>query len=862
MLTPLGNGRAVFSADDGVTGDELWVTDGTAAGTSRVVDILGGSRGSNPDAITALGGGRAVFRADDGSTGQELWITDGTAAGTSRLANINTAPILFGSEPSDFVTLDRVVAPPLVAGSDAFLVSSATNVTLSAALMLANDPAGVSVSAVIASTGPAVTFANGTFSFLSGAANFTFTYRIANSSGVGDGLVSVTVVGVSDAADSIGQASLAGPAFLNGKGGADSLRGGNANDTLLGGLGDDVLTGGLGLDRFLVDLGTDVVTDLGLGGSEVLVVSSGATVSATLGASWSVGGGTANGGTATILAQGFGVDLGGALGGSGWLVSNAGVTRAVTLTGSGRTDTLIGGERADVLNGGGFNDSLVGHGGNDTLNGGTGNDTLEGGSGVDRFVVDAGIDTVRDLGAGGFDVLVVSAGAQARATLGGAWLASSAVVNAGVAIIETAGFGVNLGAVTGSGTWSVTNATATGSAITGSARGDTLSGGSGNDVILAREGADVLRGNVGNDRLTGGAGDDTMTGGFGVDQFFVDEGTDTITDLGFGVDALVVSAGATAVATIGANFRVTSQTSNAGEATLSAAGFAVDLTLATGPNGWSVSNGGQARGVSLTGSAQADTLTGGNGADVLRGGDGADVLSGGASNDQLFGGAGNDTLTGGLGADRINVDGGVDVVTDLGAGGADTLVVSAGATVNATLAAAWTATGITANAGVANLAANGFGVNLGLAIGVQGWSVSNAGSAVGVAITGSARADTLAGGAGADTLVGGLGADVLEGGLGADVFRFATTAAAGGDIILDFNAGQGDVLDLSLIDANGVLAGNVGFSFLGGGAFSNVAGQLRFAGGQVLGDVNGDGAADFAITLNGVLTLDGGSILL
>jgi hypothetical protein len=64
------------------------------------------------------------------------------------------------------------------------------------------------------------------------------------------------------------------------------------------------------------------------------------------------------------------------------------------------------------------------------------------------------------------------------------------------------------------------------------------------------------------------------------------------------------------------------------------------------------------------------------------------------------------------------------------------------------------------------------------------------------------------------------------------------------------------------MDANGAAAGNGVFSFLGGGGFTNVAGQLRFAGGQLQGDVNGDAVADFAITLNNVLTLDGGSILL
>jgi Ca2+-binding RTX toxin-like protein len=103
---------------------------------------------------------------------------------------------------------------------------------------------------------------------------------------------------------------------------------------------------------------------------------------------------------------------------------------------------------------------------------------------------------------------------------------------------------------------------------------------------------------------------------------------------------------------------------------------------------------------------------------------------------------------------------------------------------------------------------------------------------------------------------------VLAGGAGADVFRFTSAAAADGDVILDFNAAQGDVIDLSPIDANGARPGNAAFAFLGAGAFTGVAGQLRFAGGQLLGDLDGDRAADFAITLVGVVTLDAGHIWL
>ncbi len=73
--------RAVFVADDGVRGVELWVTDGTAAGTALLADLYFGSYPSRPRRLTGVGD-RAFFAAESDLHGLELFVTDGTPAGT------------------------------------------------------------------------------------------------------------------------------------------------------------------------------------------------------------------------------------------------------------------------------------------------------------------------------------------------------------------------------------------------------------------------------------------------------------------------------------------------------------------------------------------------------------------------------------------------------------------------------------------------------------------------------------------------------------------------------------------------------------------------------------------------------------
>ena len=193
---------------------------------------------------------------------------------------------------------------------------------------------------------------------------------------------------------------------------------------------------------------------------------------------------------------------------------------------------------------------------------------------------------------------------------------------------------------------------------------------------------------------------------------------------------------------------------------------------------------------------------------TVNGGAGEDILSGSFNVDTLIGGDGDDSIRGFGGADTFVVDAGRDTISDLG-NGADVLTVAAGATANATVTAAWTATAATSNSGVANISTNGMAVNLAaVTSGSAGYSITNTGSAT-----------TLTGSAFADTLKGGSGIDILVGGFGNDTYVVDSTA----DLITELLSGGTDTVISSVTQT--VLAANVENLTLTGTAAINGTGN-------------------------------------
>jgi Ca2+-binding RTX toxin-like protein len=212
--------------------------------------------------------------------------------------------------------------------------------------------------------------------------------------------------------------------------------------------------------------------------------------------------------------------------------------------------------------------------------------------------------------------------------------------------------------------------------------------------------------------------------------------------------------------------------------------------------------------------------------DIFKGQDGNDLLKSYDGDDTLDGGIGVDTLVGGRGNDTYVVDNVLDVVTELGGEGTDTIQ----STVSLALSVE-----------VENLTLTGTA------------AINGTGNLLNNVLTGNEANNILTGGLGVDTLIGGAGADIFD-------FNLATESKKGAlrDVVY-FSHAEKDKVDLKGIDAvKG--KGNQAFHWADedqlNAKFTDEAGELRFANKVLSGDINGDGKADFEIKIFGKFTAD------
>jgi Ca2+-binding RTX toxin-like protein len=168
--------------------------------------------------------------------------------------------------------------------------------------------------------------------------------------------------------------------LLSGLGANDSLEGAAGADTLDGGTGSDTMKGGSGNDRYIVDVATDLVTELANEGTDTVVAAV----------------------TYTLRANVENLDQFAAVGN----VNGTGNASNNTMTGNNSNNTLLGLAGTDSFFASGGDDTIQGGDGTDTLRGGTGDDTLyafdlatSDDGDVDTFVFDtavtgADVDTI------------------------------------------------------------------------------------------------------------------------------------------------------------------------------------------------------------------------------------------------------------------------------------------------------------------------------------------------------------------------------------------------------------------------------------------------------------------------------------
>ncbi len=586
----------------------------------------------------------------------------------------------------------------------------------------------------------------------------------------------------------------------------DTLTGSVGANIIDGGAGADTMTGGAGDDTYYVDNAGDKVVEAVGGGTDTVM--------------------------STISFQAGTQDI-----------------ENITLLGTANT-SAIGNTLAN---------HLIGNSGNNLLNGGAGADIMEGGAGNDTYIVDnandqviehalGGTDTVQSalsytlggfvenltltgkaLDGTGNDLANVIVGDAGNNILDGKGGADTLYGGAGndVYIVDNAGDKVSEQLVAGHDDGGTDRVESTVSWTLGSfienltLKGTDNINGTGNalnNTIFGNAGNNILTGGAGDDVLNGQAGVDTMYGGAGNDTYYVDDSNDVASEIAAngansgGIDTVMAAVSYTLGGYI-ENLTLT------GIANTRATGNAMDNIL-TGNSGSNILNGLQGAD-HMYGGGGNDTYYVDNAGDVVSeeaapgidaggtdtvsssisytlgafvenltltgnatGGYGnalANVINGDAKDNDLLGGDGNDILRGGLGNDILEGDGGKDIM--YGGAGNDTYIVDdAGDKTSEQTISGHDDGGTDLVIATLSWTLGSFIENLTLTGGLD------------INGTGNALNNIIVGNSGANVLNGKGGNDTLTGGDGADTFQFDLNSGA--DTITDFNASQGDKINL------------------------------------------------------------------
>jgi Ca2+-binding RTX toxin-like protein len=365
MAGGLGNDTYVVDASGDV------VQEAAAEGTDLVQSSVSWTLPANVENLT-LTGTSAI-----NASGNELANTLTGNSGANLLDGGVGNDTLVGGAGNDTYVVDStadVVTEGSNAGTDTVLVSvnwtlgnNLENLTLTGTSNL-NGTGNSLANTIRGNAGNNILSGGaGSDTMIGGAGNDTY---VVDATGdvvtelVGEGVDQVNSSVTYTLAGNVENLTLTGTSAINGTGNAldnvllgnsanNTLTGGAGNDTLDGGTGNDTMVGGSGNDTYVVNVTTDVVTEVANEGVDTV---------------WS----------SVTLTLGNNVENLQLLG-----------TSAINGTGNALNNVLTGNSAANTL---------TGAAGNDTLDGAGGNDTLVGGAGADSYIFGRGwgTDTVQE----------------------------------------------------------------------------------------------------------------------------------------------------------------------------------------------------------------------------------------------------------------------------------------------------------------------------------------------------------------------------------------------------------------------------------------------------------------------------------
>lgn len=686
--------------------------------------------------------------------------------------------------------------------------------------------------------------------------------------------------------------SLTGAAAINGTGNAlaNTITGNAAANVLNGAAGDDLLIGGKGNDIYLVGAAGDrVVEQAGEGTDqvrawishqlaanvEILVLQGTAAINGTGNALkntiiGNAGDNVLNGGVGyDMMAGGKGNDVYDidSTGDRAQEAANEGYDRVrssvsfelganveeLSLTGTwdvagignGMANRIIGNTGSNSIEGYAGNDQIFGNSGNDRINGGNGLDYLYGGDGNDTLIVYSeseiianevydggnGVDTlyilteyatvdmtslvtrnIEKIDSANTELLFYVSQVSAISSISGlsigfksgGYIDFRALEYLSVDEISLSDFGNTLDLT---GVVNPHDGLGLGVRIQGGGGRDVVQGpdsvtsiygGAGDDVLSAGSGGGFLDGDVGSDVLVGGAGADTLRGGTGKDRVSGDGGDDVIAIAGRDYDPqMELSPGETFDGGDGRDLLAVGGSIFVRDGIRASVDLS-NVVLSNIENLISIFSETRISTAQISSFSwiQANDLRILNGGDIQLKDQILDVasltLSDKGNNLEM-----SSTI---LGSDDLVIQGGL---------GSDVVIGANGGTI-----------------------IYGGGGNDRIVGGLEGDK-----------LYGDSGDDVIHGGEGWDILEGGKGNDILTGGSGGDLFRF--DRGEGVDTVSDFTSGLDGLHFENLLHGEFAYRGAASFTASGNS-------EARFAGGQVLVDIDGNGIADITIKMTGI----------